>query len=183
MVPLRRLLLLLLLMFWLGGFTFYAAVVVPIGAEVLGGAEEQGWITRRVTFWLNVAGAPAVLAWAWDLAADPAPTRLRQTLRWLLWLAIALILAALALLHPRLDALLDTERFRIIDRAAFRSLHRLYLWLSTAQWGAGILLTYSTIRAWRDADCRVHQEFSSTKDTKGHEEDKNTKNDRGRGDT
>src|SRR5947209_19521490 len=85
MVVVRGFLLLWLLMFWLGGFTFYAAVVVPIGTEVLGSAADQGWITRRVTPWLNVAGAVALAGWAWDIAADPSATRLRQYLRWLLW--------------------------------------------------------------------------------------------------
>ena len=33
--------------FWVGGFTFYAAVVVPTGTEVLGGAAEQKKGERR----------------------------------------------------------------------------------------------------------------------------------------
>jgi hypothetical protein len=37
---LRRLLLLLALMFWQGGFMFYGAVVVPVGAEALGSHRE-----------------------------------------------------------------------------------------------------------------------------------------------
>src|SRR5947209_17239059 len=87
MVVVRRLLLLWLLMFWLGGFTFYAGVVVPIGTEVLESSLAQGWITRRVTTWLNVAAAVTLAAWAWDLAAGPAPAP-RQWLRWLLWVGM-----------------------------------------------------------------------------------------------
>ncbi len=156
MILLRRFLLLWLLMFWLGGFTFYAAVVVPIGTEVLGSSSEQGWITQRVTNWLNLAGALALAGWAWDIAAEPAATRLRQSLRWLLWLLLAIGLVVLVVLHPRMDALLDSRH----NRAAFRSLHRVYLWVSTAQWGVAVALTFATMRNWsrgRGSDKRLSQ--------------------------
>jgi hypothetical protein len=155
MVLLRRFLLLWLLMFWLGGFTFYAAVVVPIGTEVLGSTVTQGWITREVTFWLNVAGAVALAAWAWDLAAGPAPIRRVQWLRWVLWAGLALLLVALVVLHPRLDALLDRDRERVLDRSTFRTLHRAYLWVSTVQWAGAILLSAATLWSWRATDRRA----------------------------
>jgi hypothetical protein len=151
MVLFRRLLLLWLLMFWLGGFTFYAAVVVPVGTEVLGSAFEQGWITRRVTNWLNVAGAVALASWAWDLAAEPAPTRMRQRLRWLLWLLLVLALAVLVALHPWMDALLDAGAWND-NHDTFRTVHRVYLWLSSAQWAVAIVLSIATLRTWRAAD-------------------------------
>src|SRR2546428_9021513 len=66
---LRRFLVLAALMFWQGGFTFYAAVVVPVGQQVLGSDLEQGFITRQVTQWLNVAGAVALVPLAWDVLA------------------------------------------------------------------------------------------------------------------
>jgi hypothetical protein len=144
----RRFVLLCSLMFWLGGFTFYAAVVVPIGTEVLGSPLDQGWITRRVTFWLNVAGVFALAAWAWDLAAEPAPTRLLGAARWLLWLFIAAALVALFVLHPQMDALLNVRRERMLDRAMFRTLHRTYLWVSTAQWAAALTLILATVYTW-----------------------------------
>src|SRR5437899_2231150 len=56
---LRRFTVLIALMFWQGGFTFYAAVVVPIGQEELGSHESQGFITRGVTNYQNRAGAIA----------------------------------------------------------------------------------------------------------------------------
>jgi hypothetical protein len=148
----RRLFLLLLLMFWQGGFTFYAAVVVPIGTEVLGSALHQGMITRQVTHWLNVAAAVALAAWAWDLAAEPAATAVRQRLRWLLWLLLSTLLAALACLHPRMDALLDADNVRVLDHGVFNNLHRWYLWLGTAQWAGSIALIFTTLRSWRDTD-------------------------------
>lgn len=59
----RRLLLLWALMFWQGGFMFYGGVVVPVGSRILGSDLEQGWITRSVTNYLNVAGAVALALW------------------------------------------------------------------------------------------------------------------------
>jgi hypothetical protein len=152
MVLLRRLLLVWLLMFWLGGFTFYAAVVVPIGTDVLGSPMNQGAITQQVTNWLNVAGAAALAGWAWDVAANPAPSRRRQATRWALWALMSLLLVVLAILHRRLDALFDVDELFVSDEQAFRTLHRAYLWVTTVQWGTGILLSYSTLRAWCDAD-------------------------------
>lgn len=154
MVLFRRLLLLLLLMFWQGGFTFYAAVVVPIGTDRLGSIQ-QGTITRQVTNWINVAGAVALSAWAWDIVADPARARHRHRARWLLWVSLALLLAALVWLHPRLDALFDAENLRVLDMDTFTVLHRWYLWLGTVQWAGAIVLIFSTLQTWRDADYRA----------------------------
>ena len=73
MRTLRRFLVLLVLMCWQGGFTFYTAVVVPIGTAVLETALAQGWITRQVTVYLNLAGAAALVMLGWDMLAclDP----------------------------------------------------------------------------------------------------------------
>src|SRR5258707_15304973 len=38
---------------WLGGLTFYALVVVPVGTQVLGGPVAQGFVTQAVTVRLN----------------------------------------------------------------------------------------------------------------------------------
>lgn len=151
---LRRFLVLLSFIFWQGGFTFYAAVVVPVGAEVLGSAAEQGWITRRVTPFLNLAGVVAITMLAWDVAAsrDSSPRRRRH--RWLAWAVLAALLAVLFWLHPRLDAFMDVEQMRLRDRPTFRPLHRLYLWLSTLQWAAGVAAVWLTLTAWRDEDGR-----------------------------
>ena len=147
----RRLLVLTALMFWTGGFTFYAAVVVPVGAEVLGSHREQGYITQKVSNYLNVSGAVALLLLAWDAAAtrDSSPWRCRS--RWLTWLGMALSLAALVALHLHLDALLahESSAFPVSE---FRPLHRLYLWTSTEQWGFAVLYTMLTICTWRAED-------------------------------
>src|ERR1700746_354095 len=72
MTVVRRWLLLWALMFWQGGFTFYGGVVVPVGSAVLGSEREQGFITRKVTNYLNLAGAVALAIWGWDLSVGRA---------------------------------------------------------------------------------------------------------------
>jgi hypothetical protein len=149
---LRRFLVLIALMFWQGGFTFYTGVVVPIGTNVLGSAEEQGWITRRVTGWLNLAGVVTLAVVAWDIAAGGDPVRLRRRLRWALWLALAAALGLLVWLHPRLDALMDPEQAHIVNRPEFRRLHRYYLWISTLQWTVDLPFLLLMLRAWQGED-------------------------------
>src|SRR4051812_7678052 len=82
---------------WQGGLTFYALVVIPSGAAVVG-ATTQGFITQRVTGWLNLIGVLALAALIPSLAS-----------RWMLWTwaCMALALAALFAIHLRMDALLD----------------------------------------------------------------------------
>jgi hypothetical protein len=150
----RRYLALAALFFWQGGFTFYAAVVVPVGQDVLGSHLEQGFITRRVTVYLNLAGAVALLPLVWDAAGTRDPAAWRRRLRLLLWLALAAALVALYRLHPLLDQYLDPEDRDLSDRRAFRPYHRLYLWVSTAQWGCAALYLLLTLLAWRAEDRR-----------------------------
>src|SRR5207249_5735772 len=102
----RRYLVVAALMFWQGGFTFYAGVVVPIGQEMFG--KEQGFLTREVTDYLNLSGAVALLLLAWDSAVVPDPP-LRRALRWLAWVVMAAGLAVLVWLHPHLDQYLDLD--------------------------------------------------------------------------
>src|SRR5689334_22865465 len=72
LILVRRFAVLAALMFWQGGFTFYAGVVVPIGTDVFGSAAGQAGITRRVAWYINVSGAAALAVFAWDvLAARP----------------------------------------------------------------------------------------------------------------
>src|SRR4051794_40597073 len=97
----RRSLVLAALMFWQGGFTFYAAIVVPVGTEGLGSAAEQALITRRGTWSINVRGAVALGVFAGEGAA----TRRGRRGRWLTWLVMAAALAVLVVLRGRLDAM------------------------------------------------------------------------------
>ena len=61
---------LLAMALWWGGLTFYAAFVVPIGVEVLGGATEQGFITQRVSNIINLLGALTLVVLVWNAAAS-----------------------------------------------------------------------------------------------------------------
>jgi hypothetical protein len=147
----RRFLVVAALMFWQGGFTFYAAVVVPVGQEVLESHLRQGFITRQVTKYLNLSGAVALLILALDLVAAREAAWVRR-LRWLLWLAMVGALAFLVWLHPHIDQYLDPVREKLINGKAFRPGHRLYLWVSTVQWGCAIAYAWLTLRAWREMD-------------------------------
>jgi hypothetical protein len=154
MVPLRRFLVLIALFFWQGGFTFYASIVVPIGTDVLRSSRRQGFITRLVTRDLNLSGAIALAPLAWDLAAGRDPSRRRRLARVGFWLGLAATQAALFWLHPHLDSLLQVKGGIVLDPEAFRPLHRLYLWLSTAQWACGLGYLGLAVLAWRAEDRR-----------------------------
>jgi len=145
----RRLLLLWLFMFWQGGFMFYGTVVVPISTDVVGSAREQGFITRLVVVALNITNAVVLIAWIWDLIAE-RQTNLKR--RWAMWAFLVTMLAVLAGLHWEMNALMDVDNQRLVDRAAFRHMHRWYLRLSTVQWAASILFTYWTLQNWRATD-------------------------------
>jgi hypothetical protein len=149
---LRRFLVVSALLFWQGGFIFYAAVVVHVGSDVLGSHMEQGFITRRVTNYLNLAGTVALPIFAWDAAVSRRGAARWRRLRWAAWLVMALTLGLLAWLHVRLDALLDPSSFDVLDRAAFRAWHRVYLWTSTAQWACALVYSFSALWVWREED-------------------------------
>jgi hypothetical protein len=160
----RRFLVLIALMFWQGGFTFYASVVVPVGQDVLGSHLSQGFITRQVTRYLNLSGAVALLVLALDLAAARETAWVRR-LRWLLWLGMVAALVVLVWMHPRMDQLLDADTQTIFDYGAFTPMHRVYLWVSTVQWGFGLAYAWLTLRAWREADRRqVSEPAASARD-------------------
>ena len=115
---------------WWGGLTVYSGIVVPIGASVLG-ATEQGFVTQRVTNWLNVLAAAALLA-----SARPVFRSGRRGLQ-AGWIILALALGTLAGLHPVLDSLLVPGHREVLDHDRFYTLHRVYLWMTTVQWLAG----------------------------------------------
>ena len=59
---------------------------------------------------------------------------------------------ALAWLHGELDALIDLEAEKLLDRRTFKHIHIGYLWVSTAHWALGLVLAWLTLRAWRAED-------------------------------
>src|SRR5262249_7084064 len=115
---LRRFLVLAALIFWQGGFTFYAGVGVLVGPATLGA--DQSIVTRRVTIFLNLAGAVALLLFAWDVKA----TTTRRAWRWTAWGGMALALPLLLWLHGRIDAAIDPTTASVHDYEAFYPSHR-----------------------------------------------------------
>ncbi len=140
----RRFVVLAALMFWQGGFTFYAGVVVPIGREVLGGGL-QSEVTRPVAWWLNVTAVVVLLLLAWDTITMPS----QRWVRGALWLGMAGCQALLFMLYPWLGRMLDAS---MPDPGAFRYAHRWYLWTCTVQWGLAVGYVAMMLRAWRAED-------------------------------
>ncbi len=116
---------------WWGGLTFYSLVVVPIGSEVFG-TTAQGFVTQRVTHWLNGIGLITLVFLLWNLTA------VRRRLLIATWLLMAGCLAGLVVLHGSLDALLDPQSQSVYDAERFYNLHRVYLLVTAVQWLAGL---------------------------------------------
>jgi hypothetical protein len=140
----------LLFAIWWGGFTFYAAVAVPIGQRILGSATAQGFVTQPVTDRLNVIATIVIAVLCWNLVFARRGTS--PTVRRVLvvsWAVLALAQVALIVLHPRLDAMLDmTTRSIAADHAVFYATHRVYLLVATAQWLAAIVHAAAVGFAW-----------------------------------
>jgi hypothetical protein len=150
---LRRFLVVALFAFWMGGFTFYTGVAIPVASDVLGSHRAAGFITREVTQWLNLAGVVTLLVLAWNVIADwrAAPPRDRKILGGTLGFMLAAEIALLVL-HPLLDARLDLPARRLKAEGNFELLHHAYLWISTAQWIAGLPYLWATLAVWRRVD-------------------------------
>lgn len=152
MRTLCRYLVIVALAFWLGGFTFYVSVVVPIGTRVLGSTMRQGLITRQVTVWLNVAGAAAIPVLVIDAVSCRDPARWRFHSRLALLGFMALCQAVLFSLHGHLDSMLDVAAMDVSDHDAFYLSHRIYLWTHTVQWFAALVYIALMLRSWSAQD-------------------------------
>ncbi len=114
---------------WWGGLSFYAIVVVPIGTEALGSAQ-QGFITQQVTFWHNCIFALFIGLLIGEAAYRPAR---------LLWAAIAtlaIVNIALFIQHAYLTKQMDFHEQTV--PAAFYRQHATYLWITTVEWLIGL---------------------------------------------
>src|SRR4051794_510480 len=100
----RRLTVVMAFALWFGGFTFYAGIVIPTAQAVLRSHVRVGFITRRVTGWINVLGVIVLVALLWEMLATRRSPFAK--LRWSTWAVMAVAQLALVLLHPCLDALL-----------------------------------------------------------------------------
>jgi hypothetical protein len=153
---LRRCLVFAGLLFWHGGATCYAGVVIQVGLRTLDPPALQTFVTRTVTLILNLTGAVALGLFAWDVAAvrDVRPGRRRA--RWTSCAGMLLSLIILAWLHSRLDRLMDVPNRQILDRAALRPLHHLYISISGLQWVCASTFALLTLCAWRAEEVGSH---------------------------
>jgi hypothetical protein len=145
---------------WLGGFTFYSGVVIPILHEQLGSPLETGLVTQRVTVVLNQVGM-VVSTLGWMVFAvewlGGVPARGSRKLAASMLLVMTASLLALLILHRMLDGRLADGEMK-----GFYPLHRVYVWVNTIEWAAGMLLlavwggsaTMSGIR-WRRENPQV----------------------------
>ena len=145
---LRRCLVFAALLFWHGGATFYASVVIPVGLHTLQPPGLQTFVTRTVTLVLNLTGAVALVLFAWDIRATPDPRFGRRLARWLACVGMFLTLGVLVWLHTRLDRLMDVQKLQILDHETLRPLHRLYVAISGLQWTCGTVYAFLTLCAW-----------------------------------
>jgi hypothetical protein len=117
---------------WWGAFTFYAGIVVPVGMNVLGSHTEMGFITQQVSIYINIFSLIIFLFIAYCLKNEEfTNNKLVEEIA-----AISLIgfQILLFLLHNYQTDLLDFENHKIINRANFYLLHRIYLIVETLIW-------------------------------------------------
>ena len=130
----RYYLLLLAIAFSFGGFTFYAAVVIPISSDVFD-ATSQGFVTQKVTHVINIASGMTLLLLIWDgIALRRSRTRKINRVYGVLLVVYTVCVVSLVALHPRLDAMIDPGSMSVDEPDRFYVHHQIYLWLSTIQW-------------------------------------------------
>jgi len=142
----RRATAMVALSLWIGGITLYGLVVVPAGTAVLGSSTAQGFVTQVVTARLNAIAVAALAVLAWN-AWRSGGRRL-----WTTWAVMIAAQVVLFMLHPQLDALLDTGGRRVLDHATFYAWHRVYLLVTATQWLAALAHAVVAIGAWRSED-------------------------------
>lgn len=146
-----RIFLILAFAVWFGGFTFYTAVVVPIGTDVLGSARTQGFVTQQVTNVLNIIGCVSVLLMLVDLFLNWKPRTPKVNLLLAIVLGvIVVLLGVLFVVHPILDSMLEPEHEHVNDDARFYEMHRIYLWASTIQWLLCLVWLVVIVRDWQN---------------------------------
>jgi hypothetical protein len=116
------------------------------------GRAGQGAITARVTDALNVIGLVGVAVLVLELSLTRDPSARRTAWRWWVWVVVFVCQFLLLYLHLLLDAFMDDARQRVLVKAAFRTVHGAYLWVSTVQWVACLLWAWLMLRAWKAED-------------------------------
>lgn len=138
----RRFLALLLMSFSFGGFLFYAGVVIPIGSDEVG-VTTQGFVTRSVTNYLNIATALTLLILAWEVYSGKHRRGEWGNRLFVVFVAgIAACWITLVILHPQLERMLDLEAKTVEMPERFYDIHRIYLWASSIQWACSLPLLW-----------------------------------------
>jgi hypothetical protein len=134
---------------WLGGFTFYSAVVIPVLHDAIGSVD-TGYVTQRVTDYINAAGVVTLGLWwlaAWfELSSGPSSSRRLGLV--FLGLATALLVALIGL-HRVLDQHLARDGL-----SGFYPLHRAYLIVSTIEWVVDLALVAVAVMLWGQPSTR-----------------------------
>ena len=130
---------------WWGGFTFYAAFVIPTGQKVLGDHVLMGFITEQVAYKINITALVAcLLSFTNEWIRSGEKISQMQRYAWICLTLMLLLIIASFILYPHLQALLNHETRQETDHAQFYFLHRIYLLLATALWiNAIIYILYS----------------------------------------
>lgn len=143
MNSLRQMLWLITFALWFGGFTFYAALVVPVANSILPDTVEFGFVTQKVTHGINAFHGAFLAVATWELVVQYRLAKKRT--RWLNLLALAVIISAAALIgmlliHARLGSMMNGSTFQINEPegGSFYGTHAIYLNLSTLTWLMGI---------------------------------------------
>jgi hypothetical protein len=100
---------------------------------------------------LNVAGTMTLLLLAWDGFACRDRLGWRRRGRWLTWLMAAVSQATLFGLYFWMQYLISLGKAGI-DDPVFHPVHRVYLWISAAQWAAMLVFTGLMLASWREED-------------------------------
>jgi hypothetical protein len=120
-----------------------------MAVEVLGGHRTVGFITERVTQWLNLAGVVALAILLWDmLAGRHGRGKILRAILVITWATMLAVQIELIFMHPVMDRLLVRGAREIIDEDRFDRLHRVYLWSASGQWCAGVLHVAALAIAW-----------------------------------
>lgn len=140
---LRQILWMILFALWFGGFTFYAALVVPLANSILPETVQFGFVSQRVTHGINALNGAFIVVATWEIVTQYRLANCRM--RWINLLAISVIMSAatligMLLIRVRLDAMMDSTTLQINEpvSGSFYAAHAMYLNLSTLAWLAGI---------------------------------------------
>jgi hypothetical protein len=121
--------------FWLGGFTFYTGIVIPLLHESFA-TTEVGMVTARATRVLNLIGCVTVALWLLSISLEAKSARLPlRRVRITGLAATSALLLTLFVLHAVMSRHLTSG-----ELSKLHPLHRVYLAVSTAQWGVNLVL-------------------------------------------